>query len=74
MSWFAGKVVLVTGGNAGIGRATARQFAKLGAQVVVSGRRETEGHAVIAEIGRAGRQSDFRQNRRLERERRQGDG
>ena len=59
MSWFAGKVVLVTGGNAGIGRATARQFAKLGAQVVVSGRRETEGHAVIAEIEELGGKAIF---------------
>jgi len=59
MSQFAGKVVLVTGGNAGIGRATARQFAKLGAQVVVSGRRETEGHAVIAEIEELGGKAIF---------------
>jgi len=59
MSQFAGKVVLVTGGNAGIGRATARQFAKLGAQVVVSGRRETEGHAVVAEIEELGGKALF---------------
>src|SRR5207244_5364937 len=59
MSWFAGKVVLVTGGNAGIGRATARQFAKLGAQAVVIGRRETEGHAVIAEIEELGGKAIF---------------
>jgi len=59
MSQFAGKVVLVTGGNAGIGRATARQFAKLGARVVVSGRRETEGHAVIAEIEELGGKAIF---------------
>ena len=59
MSQFAGNVVLVTGGNAGIGRATARQFAKLGAQVVVSGRRETEGHAVIAEIEELGGKAIF---------------
>jgi len=59
MSQFAGKVVLVTGGNAGIGRATARQFAKLGAQVVVSGRRETEGHAVVAEIEELGGKAIF---------------
>jgi len=59
MSQFAGKVVLVTGGNAGIGRATARQFAKLGARVVVSGRRETEGHAVVAEIEELGGKAIF---------------
>jgi len=35
-----GKVVLITGGGAGIGRAAARRFAQLGARVVVTGRRE----------------------------------
>ncbi len=50
MSQFAGKVALITGGNAGIGRAAAIEFAKQGAKVVVSGRREKEGHEVIAEI------------------------
>jgi NAD(P)-dependent dehydrogenase (short-subunit alcohol dehydrogenase family) len=38
MQLFNGKVVLITGGGAGIGRATAIQFANLGAQVVVTGR------------------------------------
>ena len=50
MSQFVGKVALITGGNAGIGRAAAIEFAKQGAKVVVSGRREKEGHEVIAEI------------------------
>ena len=55
MSQFVGKVALITGGNAGIGRAAAIEFAKQGAKVVVSGRREKEGHEVIAEIkGRGG--------------------
>jgi NAD(P)-dependent dehydrogenase (short-subunit alcohol dehydrogenase family) len=35
---FAGKVVLVTGGSAGIGRVTARVLARLGATVVVAPR------------------------------------
>ena len=59
MSQFAGKVVLVTGGNAGIGRAAANQFAKQGAQVVVSGRREKEGHAIVAEIEASGGEAIF---------------
>jgi NAD(P)-dependent dehydrogenase (short-subunit alcohol dehydrogenase family) len=59
MSEFIGKVVLITGGNAGIGRATATEFAKQGAKVVVSGRREKEGHEVIAEIKALGGETIF---------------
>jgi NAD(P)-dependent dehydrogenase (short-subunit alcohol dehydrogenase family) len=59
MSQFAGKVALITGGNAGIGRAAAIEFAKQGAKVVVSGRREKEGHAVIAEIKALGGEAIF---------------
>src|SRR5207247_10102539 len=59
MSQFAGKVALVTGGNAGIGRAAAIEFAKQSAKVVVSGRREKEGHAVIAEIKALGGEAIF---------------
>ena len=36
---FSGKVVLITGSSAGIGAATAVQFSRAGAQVVVTGRR-----------------------------------
>jgi len=59
MSQFTGKVALITGGNAGIGRAAAIEFAKQGAKVVVSGRREKEGHEVTAEIKALGSEAIF---------------
>ena len=40
MEQFNNKVVLITGGAAGIGLAAARQFADAGAHVVITGRRE----------------------------------
>jgi NAD(P)-dependent dehydrogenase (short-subunit alcohol dehydrogenase family) len=43
-------VILITGALTGIGRATALAFAKEGATVVVSGRREAEGKALEAEL------------------------
>jgi len=43
-------VVLITGALTGIGRATAIAFAKEGATVVVSGRRDTEGQALATEL------------------------
>jgi NAD(P)-dependent dehydrogenase (short-subunit alcohol dehydrogenase family) len=59
MSEFDGKVVLITGGNAGIGRAAAIEFARQGAKVVLSGRREKEGAEVIAEINASGGEALF---------------
>jgi len=47
-----GKVALITGGNSGIGLATAKQFVNEGAYVYVSGRRDTELAAAVKEIGK----------------------
>jgi len=48
------KIALITGGTTGIGRDTAVLFAKNGAKIVVSGRRETEGNEAIALVRAAG--------------------
>lgn len=54
MNYLKDKVVLITGGTSGIGRATAVAFAQEGAHVVVVGRRETEGQETVALIEKAG--------------------
>jgi len=52
-------VVLITGALTGIGRATAVAFAKNGARVIASGRREAEGKALEAELRRLGAEAAF---------------
>jgi NAD(P)-dependent dehydrogenase (short-subunit alcohol dehydrogenase family) len=52
-------VVLITGALTGIGRATALAFAKDGAQIVASGRREAEGKALEAELRSLGAEAAF---------------
>jgi NAD(P)-dependent dehydrogenase (short-subunit alcohol dehydrogenase family) len=52
-------VVVITGALTGIGRATAVAFAKAGARLVVSGRREAEGQALEAERHGLGAEAVF---------------
>jgi NAD(P)-dependent dehydrogenase (short-subunit alcohol dehydrogenase family) len=54
-----GSTALVTGGNSGIGRATALALARLGAHVVLSGRDAARGKQVVTDILAEGGQADF---------------
>src|SRR6202049_896495 len=52
-------VVLITGALTGIGRAAAIIFAQEGARIVVSGRRDKEGQALVAELQGLGAEAIF---------------
>src|SRR6266446_1433986 len=52
-------VVLVTGALTGIGRATAQAFAREGACIVVSGRRDDEGRKLAGELQKLGAEAEF---------------
>jgi retinol dehydrogenase-12 len=54
-----GRTVLVTGANTGIGRVTAVELARMGAEVVLAGRSEERTRPVVEEIRAAGGKADF---------------
>ncbi|MDI1477792.1 glucose 1-dehydrogenase [Polyangium sp. y55x31] len=56
---FQGKVALVTGGTSGLGQATAEAFAREGAKVVLTARREGPGREVEASIRASGGDATF---------------
>lgn len=56
---FDKKIALVFGGTSGIGKATALAYANEGATVIVSGRREKEGTAVVEQIATQGGKAHF---------------
>ena len=53
MGKLEGKVALITGGNSGIGLATAKQFVMEGSYVFITGRRESELTTAAKEIGKS---------------------
>ena len=53
----AGKIAVITGGNSGIGLATAKRFVEEGAHVVITGRREKDLKEAAAFTGETSRLS-----------------
>lgn len=58
MSSISGKVVAITGASSGLGEATARHLAALGAKVVLGARRADRLNTIVADITKAGGEAE----------------
>ncbi len=61
-----GKIAIITGGSAGIGKAIAAEYVEQGAEVVIASRGEERGMAVAEELGCEFRQCDVREYDQVE--------
>ncbi|NLA43402.1 SDR family NAD(P)-dependent oxidoreductase, partial [Candidatus Saccharibacteria bacterium] len=55
------RVAIVIGSTSGIGQAIAETFAQEGAKVVITGRRQEKGDAIVKELEKQGLQTEFYQ-------------
>ena len=58
-NFFSGKIVLVTGGTSGIGKAAALAFARQGSMVIICGRNRKTGEMITKEIKHLNGMADF---------------